>query len=69
MSPFNGSDDILSQTAHLRNPLRTMIPEEDGVVDDPKVTLETKELWEKFHKFGTEMVITKCGRLVYTVLV
>ena len=60
---FNGSaDDILSQSSHLRNPLRSIIPEEDGIVDDPKVTLETKELWDKFHKFGTEMVITKCGR-------
>ncbi|KAK1130561.1 hypothetical protein K0M31_018687 [Melipona bicolor] len=39
-------------------------PEEDGVVDDPKVTLEGKELWEKFHKLGTEMVITKSGRRV-----
>lgn len=37
-------------------------PEDDGVVDDPKVTLEGKELWEKFHKLGTEMVITKSGR-------
>lgn len=37
-------------------------PDEDGVVDDPKVTLEGKELWEKFHKLGTEMVITKSGR-------
>lgn len=37
-------------------------PEDDGVEDDPKVTLEGKELWEKFHKLGTEMVITKSGR-------
>lgn len=62
LGPFSGTEDLLSQSAHLRNPLRSMLPEEDGVVDDPKVTLETKELWEKFHKFGTEMVITKCGR-------
>ncbi|XP_034181665.1 T-box transcription factor bifid isoform X2 [Osmia lignaria lignaria] len=40
-------------------------PEEDGVVDDPKVTLEGKELWEKFHKLGTEMVITKSGRQMF----
>ncbi|XP_067206853.1 optomotor-blind protein isoform X5 [Linepithema humile] len=40
-------------------------PEEDGVVDDPKVTLEGKELWEKFHKLGTEMVITKSGRRMF----
>lgn len=24
--------------------------------------LETKELWERFHKLGTEMIITKTGR-------
>lgn len=44
-------------------PLRNY-PEDDGVDDDPKVTLEGKELWEKFHKLGTEMVITKSGRWV-----
>ena len=27
-----------------------------------QVTLEAKELWESFHKYGTEMVITKTGR-------
>ena len=36
--------------------------EDDNVQDDPKVTLEHKELWEQFHKYGTEMVITKTGR-------
>ncbi|RXN11082.1 T-box transcription factor TBX3-like isoform X1 [Labeo rohita] len=47
-------------TAHLR-PLKTLEPEEE-VEDDPKVHLEAKELWELFHKRGTEMVITKSGR-------
>lgn len=47
--------------AHLR-PLRALPPEDDGVTDDPKVSLESKELWEKFHGLGTEMVITKSGR-------
>ena len=41
---------------------RTLPPDDDGVVDDPKVTLEGRDLWEKFHKLGTEMVITKSGR-------
>ena len=27
-----------------------------------KCYLETKELWEKFHRLGTEMIITKTGR-------
>lgn len=43
---------------------RSVRPEDDGVIDDPKVTLEGKDLWEKFHKLGTEMVITKSGRSV-----
>jgi hypothetical protein len=34
------------------------------VVDDPKVELDAKELWERFYELGTEMVITKSGRLV-----
>ena len=43
-------------------PPRPPPPEEENVQDDPKVTLEQKELWEQFHKNGTEMVITKTGR-------
>ena len=42
--------------------LRSLDSEEDNVIDDPKVTLEMKELWEQFHNLGTEMVITKSGR-------
>ncbi|VDN37393.1 unnamed protein product [Gongylonema pulchrum] len=38
------------------------IPEEDGVVDDPKVELDDKNLWDQFCTCGTEMVITKSGR-------
>ncbi|XP_006007893.1 T-box transcription factor TBX3a [Latimeria chalumnae] len=49
--------------AHLR-PLKTLEPEEE-VDDDPKVNLEAKELWEQFHKRGTEMVITKSGRRMF----
>lgn len=48
------------QAAHLRS-FKSLEPEED-VEDDPKVTLEAKELWDQFHKIGTEMVITKSGR-------
>lgn len=43
-------------------PQRMPPPEDDSVQDDPKVTLEHKELWNKFHSNGTEMVITKSGR-------
>jgi hypothetical protein len=27
-----------------------------------RVQLHNKELWDKFHKVGTEMIITKAGR-------
>ncbi|XP_056099573.1 T-box transcription factor TBX3a [Rhinichthys klamathensis goyatoka] len=51
------------QASHLR-PLKTLEPEEE-VDDDPKVHLEAKELWDLFHKRGTEMVITKSGRRMF----
>uniref|UniRef100_A0A673J1F1 T-box transcription factor TBX2b-like n=1 Tax=Sinocyclocheilus rhinocerous TaxID=307959 RepID=A0A673J1F1_9TELE len=51
------------QAAHLRS-LKSLEPEEE-VEDDPKVTLEAKDLWDQFHKFGTEMVITKSGRRMF----
>ena len=31
-------------------------------LNDIECTLETKELWNKFHELGTEMIITKSGR-------
>ncbi|XP_074869697.1 T-box transcription factor TBX2 [Carettochelys insculpta] len=51
------------QAAHLRS-LKSLEAEEE-VEDDPKVTLEAKELWDQFHKLGTEMVITKSGRRMF----
>ncbi|KAL4647190.1 T-box transcription factor TBX2 [Arapaima gigas] len=51
------------QAAHLRT-LKSLEPEEE-VEDDPKVTLEAKDLWDQFHKLGTEMVITKSGRRMF----
>ncbi|XP_037049990.1 optomotor-blind protein isoform X7 [Bradysia coprophila] len=70
-TPYTTAEDVVlaSVAAHqlhpAMRPLRTLQPEDDGVVDDPKVTLEGKELWEKFHKLGTEMVITKSGRQMF----
>ncbi len=50
------------QPAHPRS-LKSLQPEE-GLGDDPNVTLDSKNLWSEFHKRGTEMVITKSGRYV-----
>ena len=46
----------------IPRPLRVPEPPEPEVHDDPKVELESKELWDRFHEYGTEMVITKTGR-------
>ena len=43
-------------------PLTSFEPEDDGIEDKPSVCLESKDLWERFHGLGTEMVITKSGR-------
>lgn len=32
-------------------------------IENIKVGLHEKELWKKFHEAGTEMIITKAGRL------
>ncbi|KPP60622.1 T-box transcription factor TBX3-like [Scleropages formosus] len=58
-----GPQAAAAAAAHLR-PLKALEPEED-VEDDPKVHLEAKDLWEQFHKRGTEMVITKSGRRMF----
>lgn len=44
------------------DPFRRSLEPEPDVQDDPKVELESKELWDQFHSLGTEMVITKSGR-------
>ncbi|XP_056297336.1 T-box transcription factor TBX2b isoform X1 [Pseudoliparis swirei] len=60
-----GLHPVLShhQAAHLRS-MKSLEPEEE-VDDDPKVILEAKDLWDQFHKLGTEMVITKSGRRMF----
>ncbi|KAL1468325.1 hypothetical protein MTO96_041557 [Rhipicephalus appendiculatus] len=64
--PLSAEELLAAAAAHRGGPLLRpppgLEPEDDGVQDDPKVTLEAKELWERFHAFGTEMVITKSGR-------
>ncbi|KAK7442437.1 hypothetical protein BaRGS_00040526 [Batillaria attramentaria] len=37
-------------------------PNDPDVQDDPQVELEARDLWQRFHKLQSEMVITKSGR-------
>ncbi|XP_061684156.1 T-box transcription factor TBX3-like isoform X3 [Syngnathoides biaculeatus] len=55
---------VLSHQAAQLRTLTSLEPEEQ-VDDDPKVTLEAKDLWDQFHELGTEMVITKSGRRMF----
>ena len=41
-------------------PTTPLIPSEE--MAKIACSLETKELWDKFHELGTEMIITKSGR-------
>lgn len=41
-------------------PTTAVVPSEE--MAKISCTLETKELWDKFHDLGTEMIITKSGR-------
>ncbi|XP_046356110.1 T-box transcription factor TBX2-like [Haliotis cracherodii] len=57
--------DLLSHHDPYRS-LRGMEAVQDvDVQDDPNVELEAMDLWEQFHKYGTEMVITKSGRRLF----
>ncbi|KAM3610509.1 uncharacterized protein V6R79_004963 [Siganus canaliculatus] len=41
---------------------------EEMTEDEPKVYLESSDLWRQFNKYGTEMVITKSGRRMFPPL-
>jgi len=46
-----------SSTSSSQNPQESIHrTQDDGVHDDPKVELESKDLWDQFHQHGTEMV-------------
>ncbi len=40
----------------------TTVTKNNDVLSTVRCHLETRELWEKFHDLGTEMIITKTGR-------
>ncbi|KAM4578487.1 T-box transcription factor TBX3 [Fundulus diaphanus] len=40
----------------------------DTAEEEPIVYLEAAELWKQFHRYGTEMVITKSGRRMFPPL-
>ena len=53
-----------SKTSKLQMKCKGNCAELEGV----ECHLETRDLWEKFFELGTEMIITKTGRLVFYYL-
>ncbi|XP_030013485.1 T-box transcription factor TBX20 [Sphaeramia orbicularis] len=49
-----------------------LIPTNPGIPSEEMAkiscSLETKELWDKFHELGTEMIITKSGRRMFPTI-
>ena len=51
---------------HMGHDPKRMLPTSQREHRDKniKIILENRDLWTKFHSLGTEMIITKTGRLV-----
>lgn len=67
---LHGSSTIPSQTVHpgysqiyaMAFGFSSSLPHGQLRSDNIDVELENKDLWDKFHEIGTEMIITKTGR-------
>ncbi|XP_042328195.1 T-box transcription factor TBX20-like [Sceloporus undulatus] len=57
---FGSSSSPSSLCTEPLIPTTPVIPSEE--MAKISCSLETKELWDKFHELGTEMIITKSGR-------
>lgn len=55
--PFAG---MMPPSLHL--PHQMFIPQHPPLPETVEAKLENNDLWQQFHKIGTEMIITKCGR-------
>ncbi|KAL5016010.1 hypothetical protein ScPMuIL_005599 [Solemya velum] len=62
---FGGYPPLTSHADHKRmlGPSQT-----ESLDKNIKITLENRDLWQKFHSLGTEMIITKTGRRMFPTL-
>ncbi|KAL8165608.1 UNVERIFIED_CONTAM: T-box transcription factor tbx20, partial [Gekko kuhli] len=61
-----GSSSPASLCTEPLIPTTPIIPSEE--MAKISCSLETKELWDKFHELGTEMIITKSGRRMFPTI-
>ncbi|KAM3873658.1 T-box transcription factor TBX20 isoform 2-T2 [Diretmus argenteus] len=69
LSPLDAHGDFSGSAPVCTEPL---IPTSPGIPSEEMAkiscSLETKELWDKFHELGTEMIITKSGRRMFPTI-
>jgi hypothetical protein len=59
-TPLSTSRGLLAPPPQPPPPSESMHrSQDDGIHDDPKAELESKDLWDQFHQHGTEMVRSK----------
>ncbi|ETE63922.1 T-box transcription factor TBX20, partial [Ophiophagus hannah] len=63
---FSSSSSPSSLCTEPLIPTTPVIPSEE--MAKISCNLETKELWDKFHELGTEMIITKSGRRMFPTI-
>ncbi|XP_043921028.1 T-box transcription factor TBX20 [Protopterus annectens] len=74
LSGLQESNQIPTDFSGVPHPLCTepLIPTSPGIPSEEMAkigcSLETKELWDKFHDLGTEMIITKSGRRMFPTI-
>jgi hypothetical protein len=56
LSSSSNNNNVKSEEVQYQN--------RGSMQEDYKAELDGKDLWDQFYKHGTEMVITKSGRLV-----
>ena len=60
-------DDSTTKSEQPAQPQKKKLPLH-GSLTRVIAQLEMKPLWDEFHELGTEMIVTKAGRLVIPVI-
>lgn len=62
----SGTDDATGEPKNERRSRLEQHEVDDAAdVEQPECELERDDLWQEFHRIGTEMIITRAGRCVF----
>ncbi|XP_037039117.1 T-box transcription factor TBX10 [Bradysia coprophila] len=68
ISGYESENDVIDSNHHRHSPKKCDQKESTSshpALAQAMVILETKQLWDKFHEQGTEMIVTKTGRRMF----